>query len=147
MTSGIQEIQLRLGSGKAKPVQGRLFVIEENQVKILGSRCPECGSAAYPVRTYCPKCLAEMREARFGPRGTVFTYTTVYQSTKDYKGETPYTLVKVLLDGVCPFTSHLVGSPPDKIKIGMEVELALVEFFQDQDGVAVVAPVFQLVDR
>lgn len=43
--------------------------------ELHGSRCPQCGVAAYPVGTTCPRCAATMEPAVLATEGVLWTWT------------------------------------------------------------------------
>ena len=43
--------------------------------ELHGSRCPQCGVAAYPAGTTCPRCAAAMQPTVLGSDGVLWTWT------------------------------------------------------------------------
>jgi uncharacterized OB-fold protein len=57
---------------------------------LVGSRCPGCGTGAFPSRDVCPGCAHPLPgSAVLGRHGTLYSWTTVHVSTTR---PTPYDL-------------------------------------------------------
>jgi uncharacterized protein len=55
-----------------------------------GTRCPRCHMAAFPSRAVCHRCGGvDLAPAEIGPRGRLYTWTTVHVSGRR---PAPYTL-------------------------------------------------------
>lgn len=79
--------------------------------RLLGGRCRTCGySVAAPVRR-CPACREDAVEpAVFGPRGTVWSSTTLHVATPVRRA--PYALAYVDLDDGPRILAHADAAPP-----------------------------------
>lgn len=67
--------------------------VTEQGPALIGARCTACGYAWFPTRPVCPSCAAANPEPyRIGPRGTIYSYTTVHVSSAR---ATPYSLAFV----------------------------------------------------
>lgn len=83
-----------------------------------GGRC-RAGHALIHAFPRCPRCGAEVAPARFGPEGSVWSFTTVHiEGGGD--GDPPYTLAYVDLDEG-PRALLRVGGEPS---VGARVRLA-----------------------
>lgn len=81
----------------------------------------------------CSRCLTEELEAApLSPRGTVYTYTVIHQAAPGF--EVPYALAYVDLPDGVRVLGQVAGVEPDAVRIGMEVELSLEPFGEDEDG-------------
>lgn len=91
--------------------------VDREQVRLVGSRCSQCGMSSWPQRAVCPRCgAAPMAASAFGPAGTLLSYTTVWVPRPGI--EPPYTLGQVHVeDGPVVFT-HVRG-----VREGMTVPL------------------------
>ncbi len=91
-------------------------------LRLAASRCQACGAHFFPRRLVCARCLSrEMATVLLSTRGTLYTYTTVYQSTPDFP--TPYVLAYVDLPEGVRLLAQLVGAPPGEARIGMPLAL------------------------
>jgi uncharacterized OB-fold protein len=87
-------------------------------------------------------------------RGTLWTWTTQEFLPKEpyAGGETPETFTPfgigvVQLGDEVRVEGRLTESDPDRLRIGMDVELAIVPFHRDGDGAEVVTYAFAPVDE
>lgn len=112
---------------------GELEIDAEGTGYLLGSRCGGCGAHFYPIREACSGCLSdELETVRFSPRGTVYTYTVVHQSTPAF--EVPYVLGYVDLPEGVRVMGQIGGCEPGDVRIGLPVVLSVEAFGSDEDG-------------
>jgi len=62
-----------------------------------------------------------MEDYKFKGTGIVVTYTVIYNSTEDFKRQTPYTLAIIKLDEGPRLTGQVIVDPED-VEIGMRVK-------------------------
>ncbi|HYM90718.1 MAG TPA: OB-fold domain-containing protein, partial [bacterium] len=80
------------------------------------------GAHFFPRRLVCARCLSlAMATVPLNTRGTLYTYTTVYQSTPEFP--TPYLLAYIDLPEGVRLLAQLVGVGPAEVRIGMPLEL------------------------
>ena len=87
--------------------------------------CRRCGAASFPPWPSCRNCSSlEMAWTASVGRGTVFTWTTVYRSTRpEFADDVPFTLAVVeLADFPVLVPARLRGVAPLATKIGTPVE-------------------------
>lgn len=97
--------------------------------KIIGSRCPECGSIRIPPTEVCANCRVRSDDfVEVGPKATVCLIDTVYYASPDpLSGKvrhTPYAGAYMIFDGATPYESFAMEIKPediDRIKPGMKV--------------------------
>lgn len=104
--------------------------------KILGIKCPNCGTIYSPPTNLCVKCHTELRLdaeedwVTLSQGGTVISYTVAYTGVapgglRDLPEEERAIYVLVLLDGVdTHLLSELKGSSEDEVRVGMRVRAA-----------------------
>lgn len=94
-------------------------------VRLLGTRCRQCGETTLGTSSLCPNCGGHELESRpLSPRGTLWTYTVArHKPPGDYRGPDPFV----------PFALGLVELPeglrvlapiagdPGQLRIGMPV--------------------------
>ncbi|MGD9998498.1 MAG: Zn-ribbon domain-containing OB-fold protein [Ilumatobacteraceae bacterium] len=123
------------------------------QVRLLGSRCTNCGNHMFPVQSGCPRCTGNDTETvELARRGTLWTWTVQGFPPKSppYAGATdasfrPFGVGYVELPGEVKVESRLTEADPGKLRIGMEMELVLVPLAVDDAGNEVVTFAFQPV--
>ena len=116
------------------PLRPGLFETDTaGTVRLVASRCQECGAHFFPGRLVCARCRSDrMVTAPLSSRGVLYTYTTVYQSTPEF--QTPYILAYVDLPEGVRLLAQLVGAPPDEVRIGMSLELRVEPVRADAEG-------------
>lgn len=136
---------------KQVPIGEGLFTWPSDEPRLLGSRCA-CGVVTFPSQASCPRDGGEMEIVELPRRGTLWTFTTQGFAPKGppdgpfagtYDG--PYAVGYVELPEHCKVEARLTEADPDKLRIGMEMELVLVPFRTDDDGTDVVTFAFQPV--
>ena len=106
----------------AVPLRPGLFDVDAGGTpRLLGSRCEACGAHFFPRRRICARCRSSaMTAVPLSTRGTLYTYTTVHQSTPAFA--TPYVLAYADLPEGVRLLAQLAAAPGD-VRIGMPVEL------------------------
>ena len=127
-----------------------VFTWPSEDPQLIGGRCTECGSVTFPRPTSCARCGSTAVDEQLLPRrGTLWTFTTQgFLPKEPYAGgETPETfrpfgIGLVQLDDVVRVESRLTESDPERLHIGMELELVVVPFRTDEDGTEVLTFAF-----
>jgi uncharacterized OB-fold protein len=141
--------------GLTRPIADDLFTETPDGPRLIGSRCGDCCTVVFPKATGCARCGSDhLEDHQLAPRGTLFTFTTQgFLPKEPYTGPeteddfTGYTLGYVELPGEVMVETRLTEPDPSRLMIGMEMELALVPFRTDPDGVEVTTYAFQPVTR
>ena len=132
------------------PIDEGLFTWPSDEPRLVGSRCRACGVVTFPRRSGCPKCnREEMTETLLARRGTLWTWTTQgflpkapYAGPETEESFEPYTIGYVELPGEVRVETRLTENDPDRLEIGMEMELVGVPFRRDEDGNEIVTFAF-----
>lgn len=135
------------------PFAEDVFTWPSERPQLIGSRCAECGAVTFPAQESCPRCGAVAMERHLLPtRGTLWTWTTQEFLPKEpyASGETletfrPYGVGIVQLDDEVRVEGRLTVADPAQIRFGMEVELVVVPFREEEDGTLVMTYAFQPV--
>ena len=115
--------------------------------RLLGNKCHSCGKVFFPKRAICPNCFTNdtLTDYELSTQGTIYSYTIVrYPSPLPMEVPYGYGYVDLIKDNIRVFTLF-TGIEPDKLKIGMEVELTVAKFFVDKDGSELVGYKFKPV--
>lgn len=107
------------------------FAIEEDGVRLLGTRCADCSTVCFPPRPdSCPnpRCSGSMGAFRLPRRGRVWSYTNAcYPPPAPFVAAEPYepvTLAAVELDEVgIVVLGQVKGLTVEQLAVGMELEL------------------------
>ena len=135
------------------PVAEGIFTGPAGEPQLVGSRCGACGIVTFPAQDSCPRCAAtEMVEHFLPRRGRLWAWTTqdFPPPSPPYSGPTgkdfvPFGVGFVELPGEVRVESRLTESDPDRLVVGMEMELVLIPFRTDDDGNEVVTFAFRPV--
>jgi uncharacterized OB-fold protein len=96
--------------------------------KILGNRCPDCGTVFVPPKVKCINCYQDLVEwVELPGTGTVDAYTVVrYEEPSLHPRKSPFTYGVIKMDGADTGMVHFLGEVDlDAIKVGMRVEAVL----------------------
>lgn len=131
------------GKQKIPAIQG-WFSMDFREPHLLGSRCTGCKSYFFPRESFfCrnPGCGGtEFEEVPLSRRGTIWSFTTNhYQPPAPYVAPdpfAPYTIAAVELakEQMVILGQVAAGVDPNRLKVGMEMELVLETLFEDKDA-------------
>ena len=135
------------------PIAEGLFTWPADEPQLIGSRCTACGIVTFPAQESCPRCPStDMTTEPLPRRGRLWAWTTQEfpPPSPPYAGPTgadfvPFGVGFVELPGELRVEARLTESDPDSLKVGMEMELALVPFRTDADGNEIVTFAFRPV--
>ncbi|WP_145982597.1 Zn-ribbon domain-containing OB-fold protein [Pseudonocardia sp. EC080625-04] len=115
--------------------------------RLLGSRCTDCGAAAFPARTFCPACrTGVVAPAELSTSGRVHSFTVVRQAPPGT--EVPYTLAWVDLPAdEVRLMAQVVGIAPEGVELDMPVDPELTGFGTAEDGTGLVGFCFRAVGQ
>jgi uncharacterized protein len=116
------------------PIAEGLFTGPPEAPRLIGSRCTACGVVAFPRQPSCPRCASlEVSERLLGRRGTLWSWTIQCFPPKsppyvpvDPEAFQPYGVGYVELPGELRVEARLTEADPDRLAIGMPMELVLV---------------------
>jgi uncharacterized protein len=138
------------------PVSEGVFTWPSEAPALLGSRCRNCGNHMFPVQSGCPKCMAVDNEpVELSRRGTLWTWTVQGFPPKapPFVGDAgaatfqPFGVGYVELPDQVKVEARLTEADPERLRIGMEMELVIVPLATDADGNEVVTFAFAPVDE
>ena len=130
------------------PIAEGLFAGSLETPRLLGSRCEACGETTFPAQKGCPSCTSQKcEEIALSPRGTLWTWTIQnFPPPHPYLGDpenfVPFGVGYVELAEGVRVESRLTESDAQRLSIGMEMELTLEPFGQDDEGREIVTFAF-----
>jgi uncharacterized protein len=124
---------------KQIPIGEGLFYIPSSPGEkpyLMGSKCKNCGNVTFPKRDVCPRCVkpGSMEEYHIYRGGKLSTFSIVNAALPGFK--MPSIQAYIDLEEGPRIWSILTEIEPDEkaIKIGMELELAVVKTREDAQG-------------
>jgi uncharacterized protein len=101
--------------------------------QLIGSECRACGVVAFPAQSACAACTSsDVTRRRLARRGTLWTWTIQCFPPKSppYAGDPdafePYGVGYVELPGEVRVEARLTEADPERLRIGMPMELVLI---------------------
>jgi len=139
----------------AAPIVEGLFTWPAEEPRLVGGRCAACGTITFPCQSGCPRCGAHPLEERLlARRGRLWAWTTQEfpPPTPPYAGAQgsdfePFGVGYVELPDELRVEARLTEHDPERLRIGMEMELAIVPFGIDEAGNQLVTFAFRPVDE
>jgi uncharacterized protein len=102
----------------------RHWRLKQERYNLIGEVCPHCDYKIFPPKDVCPNCRGEAKTRfTFSGKGTVWSFTTIYEAPTDFVDKVPYTVALVKLDEGPVITAGLTDIAPELVKIGMPVEM------------------------
>lgn len=125
-------------SASAPFVDDSLMTDGSDGPALVGSTCTSCGTTTFPRQGSCPRCTGEaMVDDVLPRRGTLWSWTVQrfrpaapYLGTDDFA---PYGVGYVELGGRVLVEGRLSVSEPERLRIGMPVEVVLDELGSGDD--------------
>ncbi len=116
------------------------YLVLGDDPHLVANECSGCGATYFDRRNACAACGGREFERRaLGSRGTVRAFTIVQRAAKGVPA--PYVSAVVDLDGGGRVKSNIVNvePTPDKVSLGMDVQLTTYVTATDDDGNEAVA--------
>jgi uncharacterized OB-fold protein len=132
---------------KPLPVVEWLKLPEGGDPYLEGHKCQNCGAVFLGERTVCSKCgtRGRLEAVKLSNSGTLYVYSIVHRSFPGI--QVPYVSAIVDLDGGGTLKGNLINVEPDpeKIKLGMPVEVVYKDALgrKDREGNSYVSYFFQ----
>ncbi len=99
--------------------------VEEGELRI--QRCSACQELRHPPRPMCPRCQSlDWDYALSSGNGEVYSFI-VHHHPPVHGFETPFAIAVVELEEGTRIVGNLPGVPPEKVQVGMPVEVAFVQ--------------------
>jgi uncharacterized OB-fold protein len=116
------------------PIAEGLFTGPTTAPQLIGSRCTACGVITFPRQPSCPRCASlDVEERLLARRGTLWSWTIQCFPPKsppyvavDPDEFEPYGVGYVELPGEVRVEARLTEADPDRLAIGMPMELVLI---------------------
>jgi uncharacterized OB-fold protein len=111
----------------------------DEQPSLLGSRCLSCDEVYFIRRSRCEQCQSEnLEHIELSRNGKLYSYSIMYYpAPPPYKPAdpfVPYGLGWIELPEGLAVMSHLTENDPNKLRVGMEMELVVEKLEEDEAG-------------
>ena len=132
-----------------------LFDWPSDSPHLKGSKCSDCEAVTFPTQDGCPRCCGtNMEKIPLNTKGTLWSWTVQgflpksppYAGPETLENFKPYGVGYIELDGQVRVESRLTESDPEKLEIGMPMELVFHKFIEDEEGNDVIAFAFAPID-
>lgn len=135
---------------KQVPIREGLFEALEDGPHLIGSRCRECGEVTFPANAFCPQCCTETTaNVPLSRRGTLYSFTVQrFKPPPPYRAPepfVPYGVGMIELPEGLRVTAVLEEGDPSRLRVGIEMELVLASFFEDDEGNEVLGYKFRTI--
>lgn len=105
--------------------QTRPFWRAAKDGKLVMQKCGRCSTLNFFPKPWCIECGSRALEwAEVRPAGTIYSYTIAYKVMMNFpawKEDLPVVMCIIDLDDGARMYGQLIGSPPEKVRIGMKV--------------------------
>lgn len=126
----------------AIPIQQGLFTWPSDAPQLVASRCGGCGELTFPRQDACPACARRgCEDVLLSRRGTLWSFTIQrfpppppFEGPQDRDVFVPFGVGYVELPEGIRVEGRLTESDPEKLSIGMEMELCVEKFLENADG-------------
>ena len=133
------------------PIAPGLFTWPAQKPALLGSRCNDCGIASFPVAQSCMACSGQDVTVEELPgRGTLWTWTvqqfmpkSPYNSDETPETFKPYGVGYLELPGGVRVEGRLTENDPEKLRVGMEMEVVFDTWRTEANGDEIVSFFFK----
>jgi uncharacterized protein len=106
----------------------------EDEPRLMGSACGQCGTVTFPRQRSCPRCTSEdVHPRELATRGELWSWTIQCFAPKappylpgGVEEFEPYGVGYVELPGEVRVETRLTENDPDQLRIGMTMELTLI---------------------
>jgi uncharacterized OB-fold protein len=137
------------------PIAEGLFTWPADNPALLGSRCNNCGIATFPAAQSCMACSGQDVAVEELPRrGTLWTWTiqqfmpkTPYNSGETPETFKPYGVGYLELPGGVRVEGRLTENSPEKLTIGMEMDVVFDTYRVEDNGDEVIGFFFKPVEE
>jgi uncharacterized OB-fold protein len=110
--------------------------------RLIGMRCLDCDNYVFPYQDGCNRCTGtNVERVQLGTKGTLWAWTIQgfppkappFLGEADPKLFKPYGVGYVEIEGQLKVEARLTEADPEKLKVGMPMELTTVTLCED-DG-------------
>lgn len=135
---------------KVLPIIDNAFRMPQGEKPyLIGNKCKACGAISFPKRVMCPACAGEgtIEEIPLSKTGKLYSFTIARVAPMGFKA--PYVVGDVELPEGIRLYSIITGCEPseDELKIGMDLELVIEKFLEDENGNDIIGYMFRPIKK
>ncbi len=138
---------------RRRPLQEGLYTWPSARPQLIASKCKACGELTFPKQDSCPSCTERgAEEVLLSRRGKLWTWTVQrfpppppYSGPADRERFVPFGVGYVELPEGIRVEARLAENDPERLAIGMDMELVLEKFAEDEEGHELMTFAFQPV--
>jgi uncharacterized OB-fold protein len=113
--------------------------------KLMGARCPSCGSIYCPPRSWCHDCYEDTEWVEMSGKGELIAFTKGYFATSDLVDEVPFYQGGVRLEGArYPIVCRIKLDDEEKLRPGIPMR---VEFKTPEERLGRVTDYYFVLDE
>ena len=124
-------------SGLRKALDERLIRVDPSDPEhegLIGNHCPVCDLTFFPKREFCARCTRSLEsEVLMGRKGKLVAFSKVHRAPPFAMIEAPYVLGEVDTGQGVKIVA-VVKAPVEELSIGMDIDLVLEKFKEDDEG-------------
>jgi uncharacterized OB-fold protein len=126
---------------KKIPIVDGIFTWPSDKPRLIGSKCPSCGSVQFPKSNACnnPDCDHDKppEEILLSDKGTLYSYTVhAYDLREPFAyHKAPYLIGAIELPEGINVIARLATTEKEKIKIGMRMRFKVDKLYEDEENV------------
>jgi uncharacterized OB-fold protein len=133
------------------PIADDLFTWPDDQPRLIGGRCGECGTHVFPLRAGCARCgSAAVERAVLSGSGTLWTWTSQgFPPKAPFRGEfagtdpfEPWLVGVIELPGQLRVEALITGCAQDDLEFGMPMRMVTTPFRTGEDGEQIITFAF-----
>lgn len=113
----------------------RYWRLRNQRYRLEGRKCAKCGKLSFPPRIVCTQCHSrDGLPHEFSGRGTLHSYTIIYQPPDRFDAASPYVVALIDLVEGERITAQLTDVTPKALELGISLEMVIREIYADGDS-------------
>lgn len=123
-------------------IKDDILELTDDGPRLLGMRCKDCDNYVFPYQQGCSRCTGNnVEQVQLGTKGKLWAWTVQgfppkappYLGDADPAKFEPYGVGYVEIDGQLKVEARLTEADPEKLKVGMPMELTTVVLCEEDD--------------
>jgi uncharacterized OB-fold protein len=125
-----------------RSIKDEILELTDDGPRLIGMRCKDCDNHLFPYQDGCNRCTGtNVERIQLGTKGTLWAWTVQGFPPKapPYLGEVnpkkfePYGVGYVEIDGQLKVETRLTEADPEKLQVGMAMELTTVVLCEEDN--------------